>query len=122
MSTTEQRTFDVEALRRGIEERDAATLSALYTDDAELSIVDSVNSPSTPRVLRGDEIAAYLDDIAARDMTHSLDRVVVTGDHVAYLESCRYPDGTRVLCAAVLDLAGGRIIRQHGVQAWDGAR
>jgi ketosteroid isomerase-like protein len=122
VSTTEQTTFDVEALRRGIEERDAATLAALYADDAELSIVDSINSPSAPRILRGSEIGAYLDDIAARDMAHSLDRVVVTGDHVAYLESCRYPDGTAVLCAAMLDLADGRISRQFGVQAWDGAR
>jgi hypothetical protein len=122
VSITEQATFDVEALRRGIEERDAATLAALYTDDAELRIVDSVNSPSDPRILRGSAIGEFLADIAARDMTHSLDRVVATGDHVAYVESCRYPDGTRVLCAVVLDLVDGRISHQLGVQAWDGAR
>ncbi|WP_436497616.1 nuclear transport factor 2 family protein [Actinokineospora sp. HUAS TT18] len=123
MSTTEKLAFDTEALRRGIEERDAATLSRLYADDAELHLVDTVNSPSSPRILRGaDAIGAHLADIAARDMTHHVDRMVVTAEHIAYVESCRYPDGTRVLCAAVLDLDGGRITRELGVRAWDGAR
>ena len=36
-----------------------------------------------------------------------------------YLENCSYPDGTKVVCLALLDLADGRIVRQVGVQAWD---
>ena len=30
-----------------------------------------------------------------------------------------YPNGTRVFCAAVIELAGGKISRQTAVQAWD---
>jgi len=76
--------------------------------------------PSRPRILRGRAaIGTYLDDICGRDMTHTLERVVATGDNAAFVEACRYPDGTRVLCVAVLDLQGGRIVRQVGVQAWD---
>lgn len=119
MSTTET-TFNVEAFRRGIEDRDAAALIDLYGDDAELRLVDRTSPPSSPRVLSGKQaVTAYLTDVCARDMTHHLERFVVQGDTAAYLESCRYADGTRVLCSAVLDLAGGRIVRQVGVQAWD---
>lgn len=121
MATTDNTTaFDVEALRRGIEERDSAAMLGLYADDAELRVVDRDNTPSKPRVLRGrGEIEEYLDDVCGRDMTHKLERVVVDGDHAAFTEACRYPDGTQVQCIAVLDLDGGRIVRQSGVQAWD---
>jgi hypothetical protein len=113
-------TFDVEALRRGIEERDAATLLSLYDERAELSIVDRNDTPSRPRILRGrEEIGAYLGDVCGRDMTHKLEKVVVGNGGAAYTEACQYPDGTRVLCAAMLDLEDGRIVRQSGVQAWD---
>src|SRR5580704_11798673 len=82
-------TFDAAAFRRAIEERDTATLLALYADDAELVVVDRDAQPSRPRVLTGvGEIGAYL-------------------------------DGRKVRGAAGLDLRGGRIARQSGVQAWD---
>jgi SnoaL-like protein len=114
--------FQAETLRRGVEERDASALLDLYVDHAELQIVDRTSQPGSPRVLRGREaIGAFLEDVCARDMTHQLERLVVNGDMAAYLESCRYPDGTRVLCSAMLDLVGGRITRQVCVQAWDEA-
>lgn len=52
-------------------------------------------------------------------MTHHLDKVVVAEDSGAYADACEYPDGTRVYCAAVLDLSDGKITRQVCVQAWD---
>jgi hypothetical protein len=52
-------------------------------------------------------------------MTHKIERLVVGDDNAAFLQDCRYPSGARVLCAAVLDLKDGLIIRQSGVQAWD---
>ena len=112
--------FDTEALRRGIEERDAATLRALYTPDAEMTVVDRNAPPSHPRVLHGrTAIGEYLDETCGRDMTHRLERVVVSGDTAAFTQACRYPDGTRVLCLAMLDLRDGLIIRQTAVQEWD---
>jgi ketosteroid isomerase-like protein len=118
MSTTT--TFDTEALRRGIEERDAAALRALYAPDAEMTVVDRNAPPSRPRVLRGrTAIGEYLDETCGRDMTHRLERIVVSGDTAAFTQACSYPDGTRVLCLAMLDLRGGLIVSQTAVQEWD---
>jgi hypothetical protein len=112
--------FDTEALRRGIEERDAATLRALYTPDAEMTVVDRNAPPSHPRVLHGrTAIGEYLDETCGRDMTHRLERVVVSGDTAAFTQACRYPDGTSVLCLAMLDLRDGLIVQQTAVQEWD---
>jgi ketosteroid isomerase-like protein len=112
--------FDTEALRRGIEERDAATLRALYAPDAEMTVVDRNAPPSRPRVLRGrTAIGEFLDETCGRDMTHRLERVVVSGDTAAFTQACRYPDGTRVLCLAMLDLRDGLIVQQTAVQEWD---
>ena len=37
----------------------------------------------------------------------------------AYVQACRYPDGTNVLCATVLTLDAGQIRDQTVVQVWD---
>jgi ketosteroid isomerase-like protein len=112
--------FDFGALRRAIEERDATTQLARYTDDAEARIVDRDHPPRTPRVLRGkDAIRAWIEDVCARDMTHRIDREVLGTGRAAFTEACRYPDGTNVLCSAVLELRDGRIARHLVVQVWD---
>ena len=86
--------FDTEALRRGIEERDAGTLRGLYAPDAEMTVVDKNATPSRPQVLRGrTAIGDYLDETCGRDMTHRLERVVVSGDTAAFTQACAYPDG-----------------------------
>ncbi|GAA1393488.1 nuclear transport factor 2 family protein [Kitasatospora putterlickiae] len=112
--------FDVRALREGIERADARTLLALYADDAELRVVDRKTQPSHPLVMHGrDEIGAMLDDRYGREMTHTLEQVVVQADRLAFLESCRYPDGVRVLVSSTAALRDGRIVDQTSVQAWD---
>jgi hypothetical protein len=121
MSTTQAPVgFDVDALRRGIEERDAASLINLYAEDAEMRLVDRLNPPSNPRVLRGRaSIAEYFTDICGRDMTHRVEHLMTDGKTLSFTESCAYPSGSRVLCSATIDLAGGRIVRELGVQVWD---
>ena len=115
--------LDTQALRRGIEERDAGTLLGLFAEDAELRITDHIDQPSKPKVIRGREaIGAYLADIFGRDMTHTLERLVVSDDGAAFVQACRYPGGERVLCTAVLDLRDGMITRESCVQAWDEAQ
>ncbi|MER7843806.1 nuclear transport factor 2 family protein [Kitasatospora sp. NPDC096077] len=114
--------FDTRALREGIERCEAETLLALYAEDAELRVVDRRTQPSHPLVMHGrDEIGAMLDDVYGREMTHKLEQVVVQDDRVAFLESCRYPDGVRVLAASVAGLRDGRIVDQTTLQAWDEA-
>ncbi|MQS13979.1 nuclear transport factor 2 family protein [Streptomyces kaniharaensis] len=112
--------FDTRALREGIERSDAESLLALYADDAELRMVDRKTQPSHPLVMHGrEEIGAMLNDLYGREMTHKLEQVVVQGDHVAFMESCRYPDGVRVLVTSMADLRDGRIVDQTSIQAWD---
>jgi ketosteroid isomerase-like protein len=119
-STSTIRTFDAEALRRGIEERDAATLMQLYAEDAELHVVDRNDQPSHPKIVRGRAaIGEYFADVCGRDMTHQIERLVIGDGTAAFVQACQYPGGGRVLCLAVLDLQDGLIVRQSGVQAWD---
>ena len=119
MTSTSQ-SFDAEALRRSIEERDAAKLLSLYAEDAELHVVDSHDQPSHPKIIRGRAaIGEYYADLCGRDMTHRIERLVVGETGAAFVQACRYPSGARVMCAAVLDLSGGLITRLSGVQAWD---
>ena len=115
-----QTTFDFTTLKRGVEERDADLQLGLYAESAEVRLVDRVNTPRAPYVLRGrDEIRAWLEDVCARDMIHAVQMPVVADDAVAFTEACRYPDGTNALSATVLELADSRIVRQVVVQAWD---
>jgi hypothetical protein len=120
---TEQRVagaFDFEVLRRAIEERDADTLAGLYTDNARLRIVNHNTTPSFASLLVGrGAIAGHLEEICGREMTHRIEREVVGEERVAFEEVCEYPDGTRLLCAALLDVEDGRIARQTNVEAWD---
>ena len=119
-TTRISQSFDAEALRRGIEERDAATLLGLYAEDAELHVVDRSDQPSHPKIISGRAaIGEYFADVCGRDMTHEIRRLVVSGNNVAFVQACRYPSGAQVLCIAVLDLKHGLITRQSGVQAWD---
>jgi len=112
--------FDAGTLRRGIEERDAATLLALYAEEAELQVVDRYDQPGHPKIVRGrDAIGEYFADVCGRDMTHTIERLVVGDDGAAFVQACRYPSGAQVRCVAVLDLKDGLITRQSGVQAWD---
>ncbi|MFC4501482.1 MULTISPECIES: nuclear transport factor 2 family protein [Streptomyces] len=120
MGTAARSAFDTETLRRGIEGETPTALLSLYADDAELRVVDHNTQPSHPRVLHGrDEIAALLDDVYSRDMTHKLEMCVVQGDRVAFSESCLYADGVRVLADSMMTLRDGKIAEQTIIQAWD---
>ncbi|MDX3521845.1 nuclear transport factor 2 family protein [Streptomyces scabiei] len=120
MGTSTSPAFDVEALRRGTEEANAATLTSLYADDAEIRVVDRNTQPSHPKVLHGrDAIAAMYDDVCSREMTHKVEQVLVQGDQVALTESCEYPDGVRVWASSMISLRDGKIVDHTMVQAWD---
>ena len=69
MSTTT--TFDLDRFARAAEERDASTQLSMYGPDAIVTIADKITQPGSPRVLRGHkDIAAWLEDMYGRDMTH----------------------------------------------------
>ena len=114
--------FDLGRFTRAAEERDASTQLSMYGPDAVVTIADKVSQPGSPRVLRTrDEIQAWLEDMYGREMTHAVRHRVKDDTGAAYTEACRYPDGTNVLCATVIELEGGMIRGQTVVQVWDDA-
>ncbi|GAA5706546.1 nuclear transport factor 2 family protein [Streptomyces avermitilis] len=120
MGTMAGPAFDTEALRRGIEGHSAADLLSLYADDAEIRVVDRNTQPSHPKIMHGrNEIGEMLDDVYGRDMTHKLEQCVIQGDHVAFTESCQYPDGVKVLASSMMSLRDGKIVEHTMLQAWD---
>jgi len=107
-------------LKRAIETRDSPALSNFYADDAILHVIDRNNPPSKPRVVRGrPAITTFFDDICSRAMTHEVNSCVAEGNRLAFTQACAYPDGTKVLCLAMVELKGGKIAQQTVVQAWD---
>lgn len=119
MSTTTTR-FDLDRFTRAAEERDALTQLSMYGADATVTIADKISQPGAPRVLHSrEEIRAWLEDTYGRDMTHSVQHRVQDDSGAAYTQACRYPDGTSVLCATVIELAGGLVSNQTVVQVWD---
>jgi hypothetical protein len=120
MSTTTTPKFELDRLADAIVARDAADQIPLYAGDATVTISDRISQPGSPRVVSGrDEIAAWIRDTCGREMTHDVHSRVQDDDGAAFILACRYPDGTRVICATVLELAGGLIAKQTVVQAWD---
>jgi len=116
-------TLDLDALRHALEGRDAAALTAFYDERAELVSVRQDAPPGAPHVLRGrTAIGAHFDDLLGRDATHVIERAVGAPGTAAIVESCRYADGTHVLCMAAFDVnSAGRITRHLEVSAWDDA-
>ncbi len=118
MSTTT--TFDLERFARAAEERDAATQLSMYSSGATVVITDKISQPGSPRVLSSrDEIKSWLEDTYGRDLTHSVRHRVYDDSGAAFTQACRYPDGTNVLCATVIELEDGQISDQTVVQVWD---
>ncbi len=120
MSTQTRTSFDFARLRNAVEQRDSQTQVEMYAPDATVTIADRINQPGSPRVLSGaSEIRAWIEDTCGREMTHKIKQSVQDEQGAAFCEACRYPDGTNVLCATVLELADGMIVNQTVVQAWD---
>jgi ketosteroid isomerase-like protein len=118
MTTTTR--FDTDALRNAVESADPEAQLRLYAADAEVRLVDQEHPPSNPiRISGHDAIRAWLEDVAARDMTHEV-TIGFVGEHGGgYSLQCRYASGERVSCAAMFELRDGLITRVEGVQAWD---
>ena len=113
-------TFDLDRFARAAEERDAATQLSMYGPRATVTITDKITQPGDPRVLRTrEEIKSWLEDTYGRDMTHAVSHRVVDENGAAYTQACRYPDGTNVLCATVIQLDAGQNRDQTVVQVWD---
>lgn len=115
-----QDALNLSSLRKAVEGNDAKALTAFYADDAEVRVIDQDHPPSRPLVLKGKQaIGAMLDDVCNRAMKHHVDDGLIDGSHLAFSETCTYPDGVKVYMSAMLELADGKIRRQTNIQAWD---
>ena len=120
MTSITHTTLDGAALRRAFSDRDGAALTALYADDATIEVADAENTPSAPLKVEGREaIRAYFEEIFARNMSHEVGTVAISGDSAGFSVRCAYPDGLRVLCVATAEVREGLIVRQLSAQAWD---
>ena len=120
MTVKTRTSFDVEALKRGYEEWDIPTLLALYADDVELIQIDCDNSPSSPRVRRGKEVLkGMFEHCAAAGVRATVENLIDGPDGAAATITCEFPGGRKVLANAILEIEGGRIVRERDVLAGD---
>src|SRR3954469_15062340 len=83
MSTTTSptTTFDADALKRAIENRDAEALLELYADAPVVEVADHEHPPAAPSRAAGkDALRAVFADVYGRDMTHRVGPLAVDGE------------------------------------------
>ena len=109
--------FDFASYRAAVEGRDVERWLAFFADDAEW--VEYRHKASSPRVLRGDEIARYLDYVTRTDTELAISNEVLGDDRAAFTLTATRPDGRLIVENTILDVRDGLIVRQHEVEAWD---
>ena len=115
MSTTT--TFDLDRFTRAAEERDAIDPAVDVRASTRRSRSSTRSpSPGAPRVLRTreDDRGVAAGHVRARHDPHGPAHRSRTTTGAAYTQACRYPDGTNVLCATVIELDGGPDLRPDG--------
>lgn len=119
MTTTT--TFNTDALVKAIERRDADALTAMYAEDATITLLDRDHPPGAPQVFAGREaINTYYRDICGRNIDHSVAGLVADQAGLAFEQKCRYQEGgAQVVCVTVAAVADGLIQRQTATQTWD---
>jgi ketosteroid isomerase-like protein len=116
-------TFNIDVFKRAYEQWDIDTLLALYSDDVELIQIDRDNPPSSPRVRRGKDIfKGMFEHCAAAGVRATVENAVAGSDRAAATVSCEFPSGRRVMANSILELEGGRIVRELDVQSGDPKR
>lgn len=112
--------LDLQTLRHAIQRSDAKALADLYCGEAEVRIVNRNSPPISPLVLRDREaIAEYLRAVFGNGSRHRVEDEVLDRKRAAFIKTCEYPDGTRVLAATILEVRDGKIVREVSVEAWD---
>ena len=114
-----RKTLDFGALRGAIERRDPDALLGFYADDAELRVENAALPDGKAFELRGRaQIERYLRAVCDQEMACAVRGETVFGERsVAFVEACRYGDGSEISVETVLEVAGGRIVCQIDVVA-----
>jgi len=105
--------FDIEGLRRAIELGDCSYQLALYSDDAEVSIVDSDDPHCSPRVLHGKPaIGQWINDMRDRTSVRQVMNPQVVVDRLDLTEECQAADGSNFGYARTAEVHKGQITRE----------
>jgi hypothetical protein len=102
------KTLDFGALRGAIERRDPDALLGFYADDAELRVENAALPDGEAFELRGRaQIERYLRAVCHQEMACAVSGEAVFGERsVAFVEACRYGDGSAISVETVLEVAG----------------
>ena len=120
MNASTQTKFDVSAFKRGYEDWDVGGLLELYADDVELVQIDGDNPPSAPRIRRGrDVLEGMFSHCASAGVKASVENTVAGADRAAATVTCEFPGGRKVVANVILELDGGRIVRELDVARGD---
>jgi ketosteroid isomerase-like protein len=113
------KTLDFGALKGAIERRDPDALLGFYADDAELRVENAALPDGKAFELRGRaQIERYLRAVCDQEMACAVRGEAVFGERsVAFVEACRYGDGSAISVETVLEVTGGRIVRHIDVVA-----
>ena len=112
--------FDLDAFKRGYEEWDIETILGLYAEDVELVQIDRDNPPSSPRTRHGKEVfRGMFEHCAAAGAKATVENAVADEGRAAATVTCEFPGGRKVVANSILEIEGGRIVRERDVQAGD---
>jgi ketosteroid isomerase-like protein len=120
MTVTTTASIDLETLKRGYEEWDIDALLGLYAEDVELIQIDRDNPPSSPRTRHGKDIfRGMFEHCAGAGVKATVENAVTAEGRAAATITCEFPNGRKVVANSMLELEGGRIVRELDVQSGD---
>jgi hypothetical protein len=114
------RTFDLQAFGRAIESQNTDAQLAAYAVNADLTVIDPDNPPSSPHVMSGTEaIATWLRGSCAANTVQRTARMIDGGGQIAYTVEQLNRDGTHEIATSTADISNGLITAQQTVLVWD---
>jgi ketosteroid isomerase-like protein len=120
MTVKTSATFDVDTFTRGYEEWDVEALVGLYADDVELIQIDRDNPPSSPRTRHGSDVfRGMLEHCAAAGVRATVENAVAREGRAAATITCEFPGGRKVVANSIMEIEGGRIVRELDVLSGD---
>jgi ketosteroid isomerase-like protein len=120
MTVTTTAKFDLDSFKRGYEEWDIETLLGLYAEDVELVQIDRDNPPSSPRTRHGKEVfRGMFEHCASAGVKATVENGVADENRAAVTVTCKFPGGRSVMANGILELDGGRIVRELDVLSGD---
>jgi ketosteroid isomerase-like protein len=112
--------FDFAGYRAAFEAKDVARWLEYYADDAEWIEYRHTDPPRSPNVMSGrEQIAAFLERVAALPLTIELSDEVIGSERIAFACVVTLANGDRIIEHVIAHLRDGLIARHVDVEAWD---